>query len=337
MSADMATVRLGVLAYPDCFASEIFGILDLLAMGAQVARASDPHAKTAFATTVMSPRRRVIASSGVGVAAKPVSEVDVLVVPGFELVPGASLADRLDKLGPEVAAIAAHVRAGRPVVSVCVGAFLLGAAGVLDGRRVTTSWLFAERLAEAFPACEVTADALVVTDDGVTTTAAFTAMFDLTLDLLRHHHGPLVAQRTASIALVDASRSSQAPYVDPDLLGPSTPGFAGEVQRWLDHNLRAPYDLPALASRFNVSTRTMLRRYKAQTGDTPLQYLQSSRMRRARRLLESDARTMGQIITDVGYRDSGAFGRLFVRHVGISPGEYRAKFAERPAVARRDS
>jgi transcriptional regulator GlxA family with amidase domain len=265
----------------------------------------------------------------VGIGVRPLRDVDVLVVPGFDASPGQDVDQRLGDLRPEVEAVRRQVAAGRPVVSVCVGAFLLGAAGALDGRRATTSWLFAGDLAARHPATEVESDHLVVTDRGVTTTAAFSAMHDFVLDLLTRHHGGAVARSTARFALLDGTRTSQAPYVDQRLLPPPGAGFAEEVQRHLERNLAAAYDHAALAAHFHLSTRTLLRHYKDATGESPLAHLHRVRVRRAQHLLESTGSSIADVRRAVGYADSGAFTKLFERHVGLRPAEYRARFARR--------
>jgi transcriptional regulator GlxA family with amidase domain len=212
------------------------------------------------------------------------------------------------------------------VVSICVGAFILGAAGALHGRKATTAWLFAEDLRTQVPAAEVVSDELVVTDSGVTTTAAFTAMYDFVVDLIERHHGATVARRTARIALVDDTRTSQSPYVDEKLLAPAGASFARTVQRHLERNLNLPYDLSRLAEHFHLSTRTLLRHYKAETGEAPLAHLQRARVRYAQHLLETTTWTLGDVQRTVGYRDTGAFTALFHRYTGLRPRDYRARF-----------
>src|SRR5690349_14966627 len=162
----MGALRVGVLAYPGCFASEVFGVPDLLTMAGHVAGPD----RAGYDVAVVSPRRRVVASGGVALAASPLREVDVLVVPGFELRPGLDVDAKLAGLAPEIAAVRSHAAAGGAVVSICVGAFLLAAAGLLDRRRATTAWLFADELARRCPGADVRPDLLVVTDAGVTST-----------------------------------------------------------------------------------------------------------------------------------------------------------------------
>ncbi|MER5860240.1 helix-turn-helix domain-containing protein [Streptomyces sp900105245] len=315
-------LRVGVLAYPECFASEVFGVPDLLTMAAHVAGPDAPG----YRVSVVSPRRRVTASGGASLEVRPPREVDVLVVPGFELRPDADLDARLARLGPEVEAIRAQAAAGTAVVSLCVGAFLLAEAGLLAGRRATTSWLHAGELARRCPDTDVRPEHLVVTEAGVTTTAAFSAMYDFALDLIRRHSGDGVARTTARLTLVDDARTSQTPYVDPRLLPQPGRAFSQQVMRRLDQNLAERYDLAGLAAAFRVSTRTLLRRFAEETGRSPLAHLQSSRVRRARHLLETTDRTVAAVAAAVGYQDPGTFAALFARHTGHRPSAYRAVF-----------
>ncbi|MEU7136740.1 helix-turn-helix domain-containing protein [Streptomyces sp. NPDC046261] len=318
----MSALRVGVLAYPGCFASEVFGVPDLLTMAMHVA--GPDHA--GYEVSIVSPRRRVVASGGAALAVSPLREVDVLVVPGFEHPPGLDVDAKLTSLAPDIAAIRSHAAAGDVVVSICVGAFLLAEAGLLHRRRATTSWLHADELARRCPDTDVRADRLVVTDKGVTTTAAFSAMYDFALELIRRHSGAGVARTTARVALVDDARISQTLYVDPRLLPRPGNEFSHKVMRRLDQYLTDRYDLAALSDTFHVSTRTLLRRFADETGQSPLAYLQSSRVRRARHLLETTDRTVASIAASVGYRDPGTFAALFAKHTGRRPRDYRVTF-----------
>lgn len=321
-------LRIGVLAYPGCFASEVFGVPDLLTIASHVARAAGAL-DAPDEVSIVSARRRVAASGGAAIAVTSLREVDTLIVPGFELAPGLDLDATLASLGPEVAAIRAHRQSGAAPVTICVGAFLAAEAGALDGRQATTSWLFADALRRRHSAVDVRAENLTITDAGVTTTAAFSAMYDLALNMIRQRHGAAVARRTARIALLDDARSTQAPYVDPKLLPTADTAFSASVRQWLDQHLNSSYHLPSLAAQFHVSTRTLLRRFRADTGQTPLEYLQATRMRRACQLLETTDLTISAVAAAVGYRDAGTLTKIFTRHIGRKPTDYRSAFRRR--------
>ncbi|WP_216900963.1 GlxA family transcriptional regulator [Nocardia alni] len=318
----MTGLRVGVLAYPGCFGSQIYSVPDLLTISAHVAPEAQPPE-----IVVMSPRRHVLAAGGLRVAVSPLREVDVLVVPGFETDPAPAFTSILSQLAPEIAAIREHRARGAKVVSICVGAFLLAEAGLLTGREATTSWLYAHHLAEAYPDINVVAERTVVIDAGVITTAAFGAMYDLALTLVREHHGPRVARATARVTLLDDTRTRQTPYVDPALLPiGNRDQLSSQVTRHLDRNLDQRYDLNSLAAVAGVSPRTLLRRFTSETQQTPLEYLQRARVRRAGLLLEETDHTVARISHLVGYQDAATFAKLFRRHTGCTPGEYRTAF-----------
>ena len=185
--------------------------------------------------------------SRIEASAEAMRPADVLIVPGFEISPALDLDTALADLKPEVAAIRGQAAAGTAVVSICVGAFLLAEAGLLAGRAATTSWLYADRFARRYADVAVRSEQLVVTDRGVTTTAAFSAMYDFALRFVREHDGPRVARSTARIALLDDARATQSAYVDVGLLPAVGRSFSLGVKRWLDQNLGERYDLAALA------------------------------------------------------------------------------------------
>ena len=255
--------------------------------------------------------------------------VDLLVVPGFELVPSEDLGERLRTLGREIEEVRARSGAGTPVASICVGAFLLGEAGLLDGRQATTAWLFAGALATRYPAAQVDSRALILHDTGVTTTAAFSSAADLAMDLIRERCGEEIARITARVTLVADGRSSQSPYVDDAILPAAPQRFSDEVKQWLENEAATTYRLSDLAAAFHVSTRTMLRRFGAETGESPLTYLQRTRVNQAKKLLETTDLRLVEVMSAVGYLDPGTFRRLFAAQTGLSPADYRRQF-QRP-------
>lgn len=326
----MSALRIGILAYPGCFASEVYGVLDLLTTAGHVVTAAR-QTSSPFEARVVSPRRQVVGSGGAELAVRAPGGVDLLIVPGFEAAAADSIGPHVSTLGIETDIIRSHLDDGLPLASVCIGAFLLGAAGALDGRTCTTSWLHAAQLQQRHPAANVEAHRLVVTDDGVSTAAAFSAMFDLVLDLTRRECGEDIARMTARIALLHA-RESQAPYVDGALLPePDTGSVVQAAKRTLLQDLAGPYDLNRLAQHCHVSSRTLLRRFRQEAGESPLEYLQRARIRKAMRLLERTDRSLAEIRRMVGYRDPGAFRALFGRYAGMGPLDYRAGFRDRAA------
>jgi transcriptional regulator GlxA family with amidase domain len=328
--ASMTTIRIAVLAYEGCMGMEIFGLCDTLLVANRVAQALDgARAEPLFEVAVISLAGEQVGAAGglrIGTRRPPRKAPDLLVVPGMELSDRASCLKPLTRLAPEIAFIARSFAKGTPVAGVCVAAFLLGEAGLLDGRRATTSWLFAADLAQRFPAASVDPAALLVEDGGVTTTGSFSGTFDLAMQLIGKTASPKVARAVARMALLDDRRTSQAPYIDTRMLARPAGTFGASVAAWLEQRLDRPYDLGALALAFHVSARTLLRRFKEETGASPLAHLQQARIGKAKLLLESSAMSVAQVTEQVGYGDVATFGTLFKRIVGHSPAEYRRRF-----------
>ena len=322
-----AGYRVGVLVYDGCFASEAFGIVDLLTLANRITAFGGEPAP--FTTSVHAARPGTICVSG-GTdlrAARMSYGLDLLVVPGFDLEPRQDISRRLAGLHDEVVLLRRACVRGVPMASVCVGAFLLGEAGLLDGRRATTAWLFADELARRNPNTVVDASALLVEDGSVTTTGAFSAAQDLALHLIRLRAGAAVARRTAMVALAAPGRTTQAPYIDETLRENANQAFSSRVRHDLLANLDQAYALATLAAAHHVSTRTMLRRFRAETGQTPLDFLQTARISRAKLLLESTSLSVSEIARAVSYHDTSTFRRLFAKAVGMTPSGYRHSFA----------
>ena len=319
-------VRVGLLAYDGCFASELFTVADTLTVANRVAEFRGDATRFEVGVHAVRPGP-VRTGGGVQIVARPMSyAADLLVVPGFDLDPASRPRERLADWRAETDLLRRAARGSVPVASVCVGAFLLAESGLLDGRRATTAWLFADALAESFPAVAVDRRAMLVEDGPVTTSGAFSAAADLALHVVRLHAGEATMRATARITLAAGRRATPAPYVDERMLGATAGSFSADVRHYLGQRLDRDYDLATVAAAHHVSTRTLLRRFRAETGQTPLGYLQSLRISRARRVLETSSLSVEDVARTVGYADASTFRRLFARTVGMSPSAYRRSF-----------
>lgn len=325
----MNTKRITVLAYDGCMGMEVFGLCDTLLLANRVVQTMrGPKTAALFDVRVVSlAGGRVTTAGGLSIdTSKLRARADLVVVPGMDIGDRNGCSKPQLRLAAEVKAIARLFAKGMPVAAICVGAFLLAEAGLLDGRRGTTSWMFADDLARRFPLALVDPVAMLVNDSGVITTGSFTATFDLAIHLIRQSASPKEARAIMRIALLN-QRASQAAFVDPTLTAqPQLGRFSDRVQGWLRERLERPYNLALLAAAFHVSGRTMLRRLQAETGQSPLAYLQSQRIDKAKRLLESSAISVAQVSERVGYLDVATFSSLFKRLTGHSPAEYRRRF-----------
>jgi transcriptional regulator GlxA family with amidase domain len=331
----VATRKIDLLAYRGCMGMEVFGLCDTLLLANRVAQATrGAAAGPLFEVRVSSlAGGNVLAAGGLQIGTRKLrASQDLLLVPGMDIGDRDGCTRPHAELAAEIRTIAQAFARGAPVASMCVGAFLLAEAGLLDGRRATTSWMFAADLARRFPRSRVDAAAMLVEDGGVTTTGSFSSAFDLAMQLVRKAATPAEARAVARMALLN-QRASQAPYIDTNMISGPADGFSGSVQNWLGARLAEPFDLAVLAAAFHVSGRTMLRRLKAQTGQTPLGYLQGERINVAKRLLESGKLSLAQVTERVGYQDVATFSTLFKRLAGESPAQYRRSFQSRAAAA----
>ncbi|VXC74674.1 HTH-type transcriptional regulator glxA [Pseudomonas sp. 8Z] len=215
---------------------------------------------------------------------------------------------------------------GVTLASVCAGAFALAEAGLLDGRTVTTHWALAAQLAARFPRVEVLPERMVIDDGDLITAGGLMAWTDLGLALVTRLLGPTIAAETARYLVVDLNRESQRHFSS------FVPSFDhGDaavlaVQHWLQGEAGADLSLASMAARASLGERTFLRRFRAATGLKPTEYCQQLRVSKARELLEFTRQSIDQVAWQVGYRDSGAFRKVFARLVGVSPGDYRRRF-----------
>ena len=220
----------------------------------------------------------------------------------------------------------------RRVTSVCTGALVLGAAGLLDGHRATTHWDSCAELAELSPDIEVLPDQIYVHDRDRWTSAGVTAGIDLALALVEDDHGPELAHEVAAWLVVFARRpGGQAQFsVQLRAQAARNPAVA-EVQRWLPDHLDEDLTVGRLAERAQMSPRTFARTFRSETGTTPAAHVEELRVEAARRLLETTDLTVGAIARRVGLKHAETLHRSFARRVGTTPDRYRQHFARTPA------
>ena len=215
---------------------------------------------------------------------------------------------------------------GARVISLCTGAFLLAATGLLAGRRATTHWAAADELARRHPSIDVDPDVLFVDLGGVASSAGASAGLDLCLHLVRRDLGAAAAARAARLAVVPLEREGgQAQFIErpaPDAGG----GSLSPLLHWIEEHLDDDLSLDALARRAATSRRSLTRRFREQTGTPPAQWVNRARIRRAQELLETSADTIERIGRRVGFIHPATFRSQFRRRVGQDPTRYRRMF-----------
>lgn len=245
------------------------------------------------------------------------------VLPGLGTESAEALDRRLD--GDDIAVVAGrlarHVAAGGQVAASCASVFALQRAGLLAGRRATTTWWLAGHLQTREPSCRVTPDKMVCADGPVVTGGAAFAHTDLMLHLLRERCGARVT-RTLSRALLVDGRLAQARYVAPEVLA-SGDELVGRIVDLVTERLASPPTVAEIAGSLGVSERTLVRRVRAATGLAPLALVNAVRVRRADELLSETTMSVEQVAAAVGYRDATALRRMTRRTLGVTPGALR--------------
>jgi len=246
-------------------------------------------------------------------------KADTIVVPGIEDDGAPPLPTTLEALR------AAHVRGAR-LISICTGAFVLAAAGVLDGRRVATHWRHAADLQRRYPAVEVDSHVLYVEDGGILTSAGVAAGIDLCLHVVARDHGAAAANAIARRMVVAPHRGGgQAQFVERALPERTDDGL-GATRAWMLERLEQPLTVAAMARHALRSERSFMRHFRAETGSTPLRWLHEQRILHARGLLEETDMPVEDIAASSGFGTATNLREHFRRGTHTTPTAYRRAF-----------
>lgn len=232
-----------------------------------------------------------------------------------------------------LAAVRAAADRGARFLSICSGAFLLAAAGLLDGRRAATHWQFADLLRSAFPRVRVDADVLYAADGPVLTSAGAAAGIDACLHLVRDEHGSAVATALARRMVVPPHRAGgQAQYVQTPVPEPGRGGELAELLDWIDAHVAQPLTVEHLAGRAHLSPRTFARRFRDVTGTTPHRYVLGRRLALAERLLETTDLGVDAVAARAGFGSADTLRHHFAARRGVAPADYRRTFRAAPVL-----
>ena len=331
MPRPWTTKRVAVFAYPDANSLDVVGPLQVFASATRYMRrfmaADDPAPRIAYRAEIIGPAAGpvamsagfdVVAAHGIGRLPRNLDTLLVAGGDGREVVEhDPAVLDWLRRAAPRV----------RRVGSICTGAFVLAAAGLLDGRRATTHWRFADELAARYPAVTVEPDALHVRDGKIVTSAGVTAGMDLALALLEEDCGRPVALATARETVMFLKRPGGQSQFSAHLAAQSetVPPIAA-LQRWILDNLDADLSVEALAARATMSPRNFARVFAKTAGATPAKFVERARVDAARRALEESRDPVVAIAHRYGFGHPETMRRVFQRHLKVAPQDYRQRF-----------
>ncbi|MGX7670293.1 GlxA family transcriptional regulator [Plantactinospora sp. DSM 117369] len=257
------------------------------------------------------------------------ADADTIVLPGIH--DGPPLTD--GTVDPEIRAALreAHDRGVR-IMSICTGAFVLAAAGLLDDRVATTHWAYANRFRRFHPRVRLDPEVLFVDDGDLLTSAGVAAGLDLCLHVIRTDHGSGVANRSARRCVVPSWRDGgQAQYIERPLPDAAETG-TGRTRDWIQHRLHEPLTLPQMAAHASMSVRTFTRRFREETGLSPAQWLLRQRTEHARLLLETTDLGVDQVARRSGFGTAAALRQQLHQRIGVPPTAYRRTFRAPRAV-----
>ncbi len=248
------------------------------------------------------------------------ADADTIIVPGCSEHAGPPPEEALEALRTAAAR-------GTRIASICTGTFILAAAGLLDGLGATTHWVAAEALARLYPEVDVRPDVLYVDNGQLLTSAGAAAGLDLCLHLIRRDLGSAVAADAARLSVMPLEREGgQAQFIVHEQPPVPRGSVLEPVLSWIEDNLGHDLTLDTMAARCGMSERTFSRRFREQTGTTPLQWLLRARVRRAQYLLETTDHSVERVAEQAGFGSPTAFRERFKRVAGTTPQAYRASF-----------
>lgn len=319
--------RIAALAYPGVQLLDIAGPLEAFNLAAQQMLDDGETRVRLYEPVVVGKTRGTVASmSGIGIEAtralgEPVDDLDTLIVPGA--LTGATAFFEDPDYVDWIRSAHGHVRR---ICSVCSGALLLAAAGLLDGRRATTHWMDAEQLRRQFPEVRVEADRIFIEDDGIHTSGGITAGIDLALKLVEDDHNRQLALKTAKRLLVFLRRPGDQLQFNSFLAAQVRPTRFEALLDWIPSNLDEALDTATLARRACMSERTFRRRFESELGVNPRHYVTQARITKAQGLIESTALSFADIARRCGFSSPDAMRYSFRRELDVTPRDYRRRF-----------
>jgi transcriptional regulator GlxA family with amidase domain len=315
-----------VMGFELMIPGQVFGMANLAAAELGAGRNGDPQGTPEFEVRVCGQRSSINTTAEWGLVEirtsygmDALADADLVVVPGTHRF--------LEEPDPQaISALRAAANNGARIAAMCVGAFTLAAAGLLNGRRATTHWQWAGELARRYPEIDVDPTVLFVDEGPVLTSAGVASGLDLCLHLLRQYAGADLAGRTARRVVIPAWRDGgQAQYIEH--AGPANTDHPLQPTiDWMEENARDALDLHAIANHAAVSVRTLNRQFREHFGTTPLGLLTRMRVDRAQRLLESTTLTVDRVAEQSGFGSYASMRLHFLRTVGVSPQKYRQSY-----------
>lgn len=319
-------MKVGILAYDGCTASMIVGVLDIFSFANSQYNAQkkeslfdvsiiteDGQPANGFSKFPIHAQRSIKSRFNYG----------LIYIPGFV----GELESMLRQQKRLVGWVKNQFNKGVTIAAACNGNFLLAETGALDRKKATTHWSLISAFRERYNKIIVQPEKILVDNGQVISAAGVTAYFNLAIFLVERYGSKELALASAKVFLVDSGRKIQTPYQMFQVTKNHGDEEIVQVQEWLETNFHKLITLDTMMAAGNLSKKTLARRFKKVTGDTPMAYLQKIRIENAKRLLESKKIPFNEVTWKVGYNDISSFHKVFKSETGLTPIEYRSKFS----------
>jgi transcriptional regulator GlxA family with amidase domain len=328
------THNIEVLAFDGCSSGAVFAALEIFAVANYCrARIAPAPSTPLFSVTTVSPTAaHVTGSFNVKFApGRHTDRADVLLVPPIWHSSRLELLNVIEGRRRHVAALAEWAKGAPLIASSCSGSVLLAEAGLLGGRTATTCWWLGDWFRQRYENVRLKPDEILVRDRGVWTAGAGSAHTHLCLRIIEKFAGLETARCTSRYLLEEPNRNPQAAHALLEPTDARSDPLMHRVEVFLEGNLARAIRLGEIAAQVNVSVRTLIRHFHRAKGVTPLAFLQTMRLARAKKLLAETRQPVKAITLHCGYEDAASFRKLFRSRIGITPDEYRRRFTAHPA------
>ena len=319
-----------ILAVEGCYVSCAAGFADVLqAANAHLRQQQGPGCRPFEWSFVSAEGGPVAASNGMHIETQPLGwrrRFDVVAVPAIHYPGFKPFVRFLDQQGTTYEWLRSQWNAGAWMGANCTGTFMLAQSGLLDGRAATTTWWLDRQFRSRYPKVDLHFRSALTETDRIVCAGATATYLLQAIRMVDRFMGAHIASQCAKSMLIDISHTGQIPYLPLLTESNHADSVVERAQGWLQKHMAQDITIPDLARALAVSDRTLLRRFGAAIGQTPLGYLQAVRLEAARALLEAGDMTVQSVAAQVGYSDASSFSRLFRQGVGLSPGSYRRRF-----------
>jgi transcriptional regulator GlxA family with amidase domain len=321
-------MKVAILNFEGAVASSVAGPYDMLAKLPVIAQSLNVKAKTFFEVDIVNTSNLV--------AKQPFNMVgnilmndrkvyDLVCIPAMNFT---GIEHTLQHETAMIKWIRKQYDKGAEVASMCLGAFVLASTGLLDGKRATTHWMGVSSFRQLFPKVKVEDDKIIVDEGRIYSSGAAFAFTSLMIYLIEKFCGRDLALAASKVFMIQVHNSSQHSFAIFNLQRNHEDHDIGRIQDYIEKNYDELLTINGLAEKFNMSSRTFIRKFTAITGNTPLEYIQRVRVEAAKRFLEKGKLTVEQVCLEVGYGDFGFFRNIFKRLSGLTPQEYKRKYAQ---------